>query len=70
MLKSVLTLQKEFHKQVNYIKEQQRAREEEIQGGWCTTERMSQDLGFSTFLVEDLVCVLNDAALSFSFFML
>ena len=43
-------VQAEFEKQVFKIKEQQRAREEEIEGGWYTEERMGKDLGYSPML--------------------
>ena len=43
-------MQVEFEKQVFKIKEQQRAREEEIEGGWYTEERMGKDLGYSSML--------------------
>lgn len=47
-------LQAEFQSQVLYIKEQQRMREEEIEGGWYTEEKMQKELllpvpGFNAF---------------------
>ena len=48
-------MQVEFEKQVFKIKEQQRAREEEIEGGWYTEERMGKDLGYSSMLEHILV---------------
>eukprot|EP00435_Cladocopium_sp_Y103_P031706 s1324_g8.t1 len=38
----------EFQKQVLYIKEQQRMKEEEVEGGWYTEERMTKDLSYSS----------------------
>lgn len=46
--------QVEFEKQVFKIQERQRAREEEIEGGWYTEERMSKDLGYSPTLDHNL----------------
>ena len=42
-------LQAEFQSQVLYIKEQQRMREEEIEGGWYT-EEMQKELSYSPCL--------------------
>lgn len=43
--------QDEFEKHMMKIKELQRSREEEVQGGWYTEERMKADLGYSPYLV-------------------
>ena len=43
-------LQAEFQSQVLYIQEQQRMREEEIEGGWYTEEKMQKELSYSPCL--------------------
>eukprot|EP00435_Cladocopium_sp_Y103_P047642 s369_g14.t1 len=39
----------EFQKQILRIKEQQRSKEEEAEGGWYTEERMQKDLSYSAY---------------------
>jgi hypothetical protein len=43
-------LQAEFQSQVLHIKEQQRMKEEEIEGGWYTEEKMQKELSYSSCL--------------------
>ena len=54
---AVYTLQGEFSCQVMRIREQAAAREEELEGGWYTEERMQSDLGYSKCLGADLLVV-------------
>lgn len=42
--------QGEFQEQLLKIHERARSKEEEIEGGWYTEERMEKDLGYSKFL--------------------
>ena len=52
---SLTTLQGEFQKQVMYLKEQQRLKEEEIEGGWHTEEKMQKELSYSSHLGSGFV---------------
>jgi hypothetical protein len=38
-----------------YLKEQQRAKEEEIEGGWYTEEKMQKELSYSSHLASGFV---------------
>ena len=42
--------QAEFQEQLTKIHERARMKEEEVEGGWYTAERMEKDLGYSKFL--------------------
>lgn len=37
----------EFQRQLTKIHERSRLREEELEGQWCTEERMQEELGYS-----------------------
>ena len=49
-------LQAEFQEQLLKIKEHSRQKDEEIEGGWYTEERLEKDLGWSKSLGPDFLC--------------
>ncbi len=47
-----LSVQAEFQEQLIKLHERARMREEEVEGGWYTEERMEKDLGYSKILAS------------------
>ena len=50
--------QAEFANQMLKLKEMRTQKEEELEGGWYTEERMEKDLGYSKFLAVPNICCL------------
>lgn len=50
--------QAEFANQMLKLKEMRTQKEEELEGGWYTEERMEKDLGYSKFLAVPKICCL------------
>lgn len=49
--------QAEFTQQMIYVKERLKEREEEIEGGWYTEERMASELKYSASLVTKIKAI-------------